>query len=43
MKDKRIFMNSFTRIRVYAWQGLGGKPFKLFYGLFIELIIGLGL
>lgn len=42
VKGKRIFMSSLTRIRVYAWLGLGGKTFKLFYGLFIELIIDLG-
>lgn len=33
VKGKRILMSSLTRIRVYAWLGLGGKPFKLFYGL----------
>jgi predicted small integral membrane protein len=43
VRGERIFMSSMTRIRVYAWIGLGGKTFKLFYGLFIQLIIDLGL
>lgn len=32
VKGKRIFMSSLTRIRVYAWLGLGGQTFKLFNG-----------